>query len=71
MNENRICKNVILSLILYGCKTRCLTLREEHRMRVFQNRVLRRIFKPKRVRIRGEWRKLHNEELCNLTFHQL
>jgi hypothetical protein len=43
-----------------------LTLREEHRLRVFENRVLRRIFGPKRDEVTGEWRKLHNEELHNL-----
>jgi hypothetical protein len=43
-----------------------LTLREEHRLRVFENRVLRRIFGPKRDEVKGEWRKLHNEELHNL-----
>ena len=45
-----------------------LTMREEHRLRVFENRVLRRIFVPKRDEVRGEWRKLHNEELNNLYF---
>jgi hypothetical protein len=48
---------------LYGCETWPLTLREEHRLRVFQNRVLRRIFGPKRDIVTGEWRKLHSEEL--------
>jgi hypothetical protein len=48
---------------LYGCKTWPLTLGEEHRLRVFENRVLRRIFGPKRDEVTGEWRKLHNEEL--------
>jgi hypothetical protein len=48
--------------VLYGF----LTIREEHRWRVFENRVLRRIFGPKRVEIIGSWRKLHNEELHNL-----
>jgi hypothetical protein len=48
---------------LYGCETWSLTLREEHRLRVFENRVLRRIFGPKRGEVTGEWRKLHNEEL--------
>jgi hypothetical protein len=48
---------------LYGCETWSLTLREEHRLRVFENRVLRRIFGPKRDEVTGEWRKLHNEEL--------
>jgi hypothetical protein len=44
----------------------CLTLREEHRLRVFENRVLRRIFGPKRDEVTGEWRKLHSDELHNL-----
>jgi hypothetical protein len=48
---------------LYGCETWSLTLREEHRLRVFENRVLRRIFGPKRDEVTEEWRKLHNEEL--------
>jgi hypothetical protein len=51
---------------LYGWGTWSLTLREEHRLRVFQNRVLRRIFGHKRDEITGEWRKLHNGELRNL-----
>jgi hypothetical protein len=51
---------------LYGCETWSLTLREEHRLRVFENRVLRRIFGTKRDEVTGEWRKLHNEELHNL-----
>ena len=49
-----------------GCETWSLTLREEHRLRVFENRVLRRIFRPKRDGVTGEWRKLHNEELNDL-----
>jgi hypothetical protein len=53
-------------VVLYGCETWSLTLREEHRLRVFENRVLRRIFGPKRVEVTGEWRKLRNEELHNL-----
>jgi hypothetical protein len=48
------------------CKTWSLTLREKHRLRVFENRVLRRIFGPRRDEATGEWRKLHNEELHNL-----
>jgi hypothetical protein len=52
-----------MPVVLYGCETWSLTLREEHRLRVFENRVLRRIFGPKRDEITGEWRKLHNEEL--------
>jgi hypothetical protein len=51
---------------LYDCETWSLTLREEHRLRVFENRVLRRTFGPKRDEVTGEWRKLHNEELHNL-----
>jgi hypothetical protein len=51
---------------LYGCETWSLTLREEQRLRVFENRVLRRIFGPKRDEVTGEWRKLHNEEVYNL-----
>jgi hypothetical protein len=51
---------------LYGCETWSLTLREEHRLRVFENRVLRRIIGPKKDEVTGEWRKLHNEELRDL-----
>jgi hypothetical protein len=50
----------------YGCETWSRTLREEHRLRVFENRVLRRIFGPKRDEVTGEWRKLHNNELHDL-----
>jgi hypothetical protein len=49
-----------------GCETLSLTLREEHRLRMFENRVLRRIFGPKMDEVTGEWRKLHNEELRDL-----
>jgi hypothetical protein len=62
----KIYKTIILPIVLYGCETWSLTLREEHRVRVFDNRVLRRIFGPKRDEVMGEWRKLHNEELRNL-----
>jgi hypothetical protein len=62
----RIYKTIILSVILYGCETWSLTLKEEHRLRVFENKVLRRIFGPKRDEVMGRWRKLHNEELCDL-----
>jgi hypothetical protein len=61
-----IYKTIILPVILYGCETWSLTLREEHRLRVFENRVLRRIFGSKRDEVTGEWKKLHNEELHNL-----
>jgi hypothetical protein len=53
-------------VVLYGCETWSLTLREEHGLRVFGNRVLRRIFGPKRDEVTGEWRRLHNEELNDL-----
>jgi hypothetical protein len=62
----KIYKTIILPVVLYGCKTWSLTLREEDRLRVFENRVLRRIFGPKRDEVTGEWRKLHSEELHNL-----
>jgi hypothetical protein len=53
-------------VFLYGCETWPLTLREEHKLRVFENRVLRRIFGPKRDRVTGGWRKVHNEGLNDL-----
>jgi hypothetical protein len=62
----RIHKIAILPMYLYGCENRSLTLREEHTLRVFDNRVLRRIFGPKRDEVTGDWRKLHNEEHHNL-----
>ena len=55
-----------MPVVLYGCETWSLTLREEHRLRVFGNRVLRRIFGPKREGVTSEWIKLHNEELNDL-----
>jgi hypothetical protein len=61
----KIYKTIILP-VLYGYETWSLTLREEHRLRVFENRVLRRVFGPKKDEVMGEWRKLHNEELHNL-----
>jgi hypothetical protein len=54
----KIYKTIILPVVLYGCKTWSLTLREEHRLRVFENKVLRRMFGPKRDEVRGEWRKM-------------
>jgi hypothetical protein len=62
----RIYKTKILPEILYGCETWSLTLREERRLRVFENNVLRRIFGPKRDEVTGGLRKLHNEELRDL-----
>jgi hypothetical protein len=57
---------IILPVVLYGCETWSLTLREEHGLRVFENRVLRRIVGPKMDEVTGEWRKLQNEELRDL-----
>jgi hypothetical protein len=66
-----IYRNIILPVVLYVSVTWSLTLRDERRLRVFENRVLRRIFGPKRDEVTGQWRKLHNEELhdlyCSLT----
>jgi hypothetical protein len=62
----KIYKTIILPVVLYGCETWSLMLREERRLRVFENRVLRRKFGPTKDEVTGEWRKLHNEELHNL-----
>ena len=62
----KIYRTIILHVVLYGCETWSLPLREERRLRVFENRVLRRIFGPKRDEVAGDWRKLHNEELNDL-----
>jgi hypothetical protein len=65
----KIDKTIILPVVLYGCETWSLTLREEHRLRVSENRLLRRILGPKRDEVRGEWRKLHNEKFKVLYLH--
>jgi hypothetical protein len=62
----KIYRTIILPVVLYGCETWSLILREERRLKVFENRVLRRVFGPKRDEVTGEWRNLHNEELNNL-----
>ena len=59
-------RTIILPLVLYGCEIWSLTLREERKLRVFENMVLRRIFRPRRDELTGEWRRLHNEELNDL-----
>jgi hypothetical protein len=59
----KIYRAIILPVVLYGCEALFLTLRLEQRLRVFENRVLRRIFGPKRDEVTREWRRLHNEEL--------
>jgi len=58
--------HMILPLVLCGCETWSLTLREERKLRVYENMVLRRIFGPRRDEVTGEWRRLHNEELNDL-----
>jgi hypothetical protein len=62
----RVYRTIILPVVLYGYENWSLTLREEQRLRVFENRVLRRIFGPKREETTGEWRRLHSKELNDL-----
>jgi len=64
----RECTSILFHyiVVLYGCETWSLILREERRLRVFENRVLRKVFGPERDEVTGEWRKLHNEELNDL-----
>jgi hypothetical protein len=62
----KIYRTIILPVVLYECESWSLTLREECRLRVFENKVLRRIFGPQRDEVTGEWRRLHNEELYAL-----
>jgi hypothetical protein len=67
----RIYKTIIWPLVLYGCETWCLILREDHRLRMFENRVPRKIFGQNSDLMTGEWRKLHNEELCDFYSLQI
>jgi len=62
----KIYRTIIFPVVLYGCETWSLTLRDERRLRVFENRVLRRIFGPEKDEVTGDWRKLHKEELNDL-----
>ena len=62
----KIFRTIILPVVLYGCETWLLIFRKERRLRVFENRVLRRVFGPKRDKVTGQWRKLRNEELSDL-----
>ena len=62
----KIFRSISLRIVLYGCETWSLALRVECRLRVFENRVLRRIFGTKRDGVTGEWRKLHDGELCDI-----
>jgi hypothetical protein len=66
----KIYRTTIFPVILYECETWSLTLREEYTLRVFENRVLRKIFGPKRDGVTGKWRRLHNEELYDLYTSQ-
>jgi len=59
----KIYRTIILPVVLYECETWSLTLREERKLRVFENMVLRRIFGPRRDEVTGDWRRLHNKEL--------
>jgi len=63
----KIYRTIILPVVLYGCETWSLTLREERKLRVFENMVLRKIFGPRREEVTGEWRRLHNERFVLLT----
>ena len=66
--KNKVHGTIILPVVLYWCETWSLTLREEYRLKVLENRMSRRIFRHKRDKGKGEWRKLHNEELNDLYF---
>jgi len=66
VKDQDIYRTIILPVVLYGCETWSLTLRQERRLKVFENRVLRRVFGSKRDEVTGEWRKLHNVELSDL-----
>jgi len=61
-------RTITLPVVLYGSEDWSLTLREEHTLRVFEHRVLRRVFGPKREEITGEWRRLHKEDLYHLYY---
>ena len=62
----KIIRTIILHVVLYGCETWSLTLRDERKLRVFENMVLRRIYRPRRDDVTGDWRRMHNEELNDL-----
>jgi hypothetical protein len=64
--EDQIYRNIILPVVLYRCETWSLALRDERKLRVFENNVLRRIFGPRGDEVTGDWRRLHNEELNDL-----
>ena len=64
--KTEIYRHIILAVVLYGCENWSLTLKEEFRLKIYENRELRRIFGPKRDEVMGDWRKLHKEELNDL-----
>jgi hypothetical protein len=66
-----IYRTIILPVVLYGCETWSFTLREERRLRAFENRALRKIFVPGGDEVAGEWRRLHNEGLMICTLYQI
>ena len=70
-NWTLLSTTIILPVVLCGCETWSLTLREERRQRVFENRVLRRIFESKKDGVKGKWRKLYNEEQMICTAHPI
>ena len=67
----KIYRTVILPVVLYGCETWSLTLREDRKLRLFENMLLRRIFGPRRDEVTGEWRRLHDVELNGFTPHPI
>ena len=67
----KIYRTIILPVVLYGRETWSLTLREERRLKLFENRVLRRVFGPKRDEVTGDWRKLHRRSLMFYTPHPI
>jgi hypothetical protein len=71
LSKNIKIRILTLSVVLYGCETWFLTLRKKHTLRVFEDRVLRRIFGPKRDGVMGGWRRLHNEEFITRTLLQV
>jgi hypothetical protein len=66
--RTKIYRTVILLAVFYECETWSLTLREDRKLRVFENRVLRELFGPKRDDVAGDWRRLHNQELDDMYF---
>jgi len=67
----KIHRTIILPVVVYGCEAWLLTLKEKRRLMVFENRVLRKIWGPKKDKVTGEWRKLHNEELNDMYSHPI